>query len=86
MTTALTDDEVVRRGQQIYARQIAPRLEPGDRGKFVIVNVETGDFEIDADDLAASRRAKERFEDAPLFTLRVGHPAAYRLGGASSGR
>jgi hypothetical protein len=42
--------------------------------------LETGEYEIDHDDLTASRRARARFPSAPLFTLRIGHEAAYRIG------
>ena len=38
-------------------------------------------FEIDVDDVAAAKRARARFPQARLFAMRVGHPAAYRLGG-----
>jgi hypothetical protein len=37
---------------------------------------------MDPDDLAASKRAKARFPDSPLFTVRIGYPTAYRLGGS----
>ena len=63
-----------------YADKIGPEVEATGRGRFVVINVETGEYEIDDDDLAATRRARARFPDAPLFTLRVGYPAAYRLG------
>lgn len=75
-----TGNEIVERGQRLYDERIRGEVEPGNRGKFLVVNVETGEYEMDTDDLVASRRAKARFPDAPLFTLRVGYPAAYRLG------
>jgi hypothetical protein len=76
--------ETARRGQAWYEEHLREKLEAGNRGKFLVLNVETGEYEIDADDLAASKRAKARFGDAPLFTVRVGYSAAYRLGGHSS--
>jgi hypothetical protein len=76
-----TSDEIVQRGQALYEQQIREKVEPGNKGKFLVINVETGEYEMDTDDLVASKRAKARFPEAPLFTLRVGYPAAYRLGG-----
>jgi hypothetical protein len=78
--TQYSDDESLRRAQGLY-EQIRENVEPGNHGKFLIINVDTGDYEMDADDLAASKRAKARFPDARLFTMRIGYPAAYRLGG-----
>lgn len=79
-----TDDEIVRRGQALYEEQIRQKVEPGNEGKLLVINVETGEYEMDADDVAAAERAKARFPKAPLFTMRVGYPSAYRLGGRLS--
>jgi hypothetical protein len=45
-----------------------------------VVDIETGDYEIDADDLAATKRALAKRPDAILYGLRIGYHAAYRLG------
>jgi hypothetical protein len=77
----LSPDEIVRRGEELYRRQLQPAVEAGNDGKYLIINVETGEYVIDMDDVAASRKAKDLFTDAPLFTMRIGRAAAYRLGG-----
>ena len=46
-----------------------------------MLDIATGDYETDADDLAATKRMLAKHPDAVLYGLRVGHPAAYRLGG-----
>ncbi len=59
------------------------RDEPGpeeSRGKFLVVDIETGQYEIDASDLAAMQRARARNSDAALYVMRVGFRTAYRLG------
>ena len=48
----------------------------------MVVDIETGDYEIDADDLAATKRALAKRPDAVLYGLRIGYPTAYRLGGS----
>ena len=55
-------------------------MEQDHQGKFLILDVNTGDYEIDAEDLAASKRPLARRPDAILFGVRIGHRAAYRLG------
>ena len=48
---------------------------------FLILDVNTGECEIDAEDLVASERLLARRADAVLFGVRIGFPTAYRLGG-----
>jgi len=79
--TRFTGSEIVRRGQALYDSQIRPQVEAGNEGKFLVINVDTGEYEMDADDVAAAKRAKARFADAPRYSMRIGHPSAYRLGG-----
>ncbi len=78
----LSPDELAKLARQVYSERLRARLEPHEDGKFVVINLDTGEYEVDADDLTASDRARSRFGDAPLFVLRVGRPAAYHLGGA----
>lgn len=73
-------EEVELRGEDIYERQIRQQIEAGNRGKFVVIDVETGDFEIDDDDLKATKRALAKRADAVLYGVRVGFPTAYTLG------
>jgi len=80
-TTQLEPDEIVRRGQVLYEQRIRSQVEADHAGQFLVIDVLTGEYEVDADDVLASKRAKARFGDNPLFTLRVGHASAYRLGG-----
>ena len=74
-------DEVCDRGAEIYAAQIKARVEPQENGKFIVIDIESGDYEIAADMLAASHRLRERRPDSVRFGGMVGYPAAYQLGG-----
>lgn len=73
-------EEFARRGQDIYEHTIRPRVEPGNEGKFVAIDIETGAYEIDRDDYTATERLLAREPDAQIWLLRVGHRAAYRIG------
>ena len=74
-------EDVQARGEEIYERQIRPNVEAGNKGKFVVIDIETGEYEVDDDDLEATKRALAKRPDAILFGLRVGYPTAYTLGG-----
>ena len=73
-------DEVCDRGERIYAEQIKPLVEPQENGKFIVIDIESGDYEIDADSLAAEARLQERRPAAVGFLSRVGYESAYSIG------
>ena len=74
-------EEFARRGQAIYERDIRPRLDATDDGKFVAIDIETGAYEVDSDDFEATERLHARYPGAQMWLLRVGHRAAYSLEG-----
>lgn len=74
-------EEVEARGEAIYEERIRDRVEAENKGKFLVIDIETGDYEIDADDLRATMRALAKRPAAILYGLRIGYPTAYRLGG-----
>jgi hypothetical protein len=76
-----TTDEVGRRGRELYEQQLRARVEPAHAGQFLVLDIQTGDYEIAGDDLTASDRLLARKPQAVLYGVRIGSPAAYRLGG-----
>jgi hypothetical protein len=75
-----TTEEVVQLGREIYEREIRAQVEASHDGEFVVVDVTTGAWEVDEDDVAASERVLAKNSDAVLYFARVGRRAAYRLG------
>jgi hypothetical protein len=74
-------DEFARRGDEIYNRSIKPKLRPRDKGKFLAIDIETGEYEIDADELAACDRLRARIPNAQTWLVRVGSRYVHRFGG-----
>jgi hypothetical protein len=74
-------DEFARRGDQVYASAVEPRLSPADRGKFVAVDIETGEYEIGESILAACDKLNARLPDSQIWTVRVGSRYVTRFGG-----
>jgi hypothetical protein len=72
-------EEFARRGQAIYERDISPRLRAVDAGKFVAIDIETGAYEVDSDDYAATERLLDRHSDAQMWLIRIGQSVAYRI-------
>jgi len=73
-------EEFARRGDEIYERDIRPSLEAGDEGKFVVIDIETGAYEIDKEELAASDRLLARHPNAQIWLVRVGSRYVRRFG------
>src|SRR5438067_1190132 len=73
-----TPEEVARLGADVYESQVRPALGPDDEGKFVAIDLGTGDYELD-DDYAAVTRLRARRPGADIWLSRVGQPAAYRM-------
>ena len=44
-------EEFARRGDEIYDSHVRPHLKADDEGKFAAIDIESGTYEIDADEL-----------------------------------
>jgi hypothetical protein len=73
-------EEFARRGDEIYERELRANLEDGNHGKFVAIEIETGAYEIDDNELAASDRLVARVPNAQVWLRRVGSRYARRFG------
>jgi hypothetical protein len=69
-----------RRAEDYYDRVLRPELEPGHEGEYLFLDVDSGDYELDADQLAAMRRARAKHPRTIFYIMRVGHPAVDRIG------
>ena len=73
-------EEFAGRGDEIYERELYPVLEKDNEGKFVAIDIETGAYEIDVDELAASDRLRARVPNAQIWLRRIGSRYARRFG------
>jgi hypothetical protein len=80
MVPRYSREEVARRGDEIFERQVLPHLGPEDDGEFALIDVETGDYEVDRDEIAASDRLLARHPDAQVWMRQVGSLYARRFG------
>jgi hypothetical protein len=76
----LTSSELSRRGQEIYDREIRKKVEKKHHGKFLVVEVDSHDYEIDQDPVAANQRLRQRHPGALSYMVRIGYRAAFKLG------
>jgi hypothetical protein len=73
-------EEFARRGEEIFERDIRSQVQGVPQRYFVAIDIETGDFEVDEDEMAASDRLMGRHPQAQIWLRRVGSPFARRFG------
>ena len=73
-------EEFARRGDALYEGDIRPLVEEGNEGKFVAIDIETGAYEVDGDEVAASDRLLARVPDAQVWLKRIGSRYVRRFG------
>jgi hypothetical protein len=57
--------ELARLGSEVFERRVRPMLRPEDDGKFIAVDIQTGEYELDEDDYAAVSRLRGRIPARP---------------------
>ncbi len=76
------------RANEIFERVIRPQVDVEEEAhKYVAIDTESEDFEIDADQRAASDRLVERRPEAQgrIWFRRVGSPITHSIGGRPLG-
>ena len=73
----MTPTEIADRGDDFYAEHIAPHLPVGEKGKFLMLDILTGEYEIDTDDILAEERLFARQPNALIYQIRIGSATAY---------
>jgi hypothetical protein len=73
-------EEHARMGTELYEQKIRPLVEAGNHGKIVAIDVDTGEYEVDADGLTAAHRLFARRPGAQIWSVRIGFPYVTRFG------
>ena len=68
--------EMVAKGEAIYLERIGPLVEPTETGKYVAIDLDSGDYEVDAEDPQAVLRLLARHPDGVIFGVKVGRRSA----------
>lgn len=76
-----TTEETVALGEAIYERDIRSKVESEHAGKYLVVDVTTGDYSISDIELAAFESAERKNPDGWFYVKRVGRKAVHRIGG-----
>ena len=74
-------EEFAHRGDTLYESAVRPHLKPKDTGRFVALDIDSGEFEIANEELAACHRLRARKPEAQIWMVRVGSRYVHRFGG-----
>jgi hypothetical protein len=72
---------VIESAKRIYAERLQAVLEPEHRNRFVAIEPESGDYFLADTFDEAVRSARAKHPSRLTHTIRIGHRAAFHLGG-----
>ena len=75
-TTRYTDEEIARRAEALYEREIRPKVEGENKGKILVIDI------VLVVALQAAHRVRAKNPGAVLYSLRIGFPALAKMGGS----
>jgi hypothetical protein len=76
-------DQMGDMADEIYAR-LKPQVEHEENiGKMILIDVDSGEYEIDSNDIAAGDRLYARLPNPQLFGIRIGYRTAHSFAGRS---
>jgi len=67
----IEDEPFAQAGEQMYER-IQPQLRDAKPDSFVVMDVESGHFEVDQDHLAAVDRMRRKHPNARMWVRQIG--------------
>lgn len=73
-------DHIVSEGTRIYNERLRVLLEPLHLGEFVVIDVQTGAYEVDPDQMAAADRAEAKNPGASFYAAKIGLRTLGRIG------
>ena len=75
----MAPEEIARLGDEIYERQVRTKVESGNQGKIVAIDVLTGAFAVGDTALQAAERLSSEHPDAEVWLARIGERALHRM-------
>ena len=76
-------EEFARRGDEIYESRVRQQVEEGNYGKIVAIDIETGNFEVDRNEIIACDRLETHYPDAQIWIVRIGSRHVRRFWGCT---
>ena len=78
--TDYTPQQASEIGEALYERDIRAKVEPDNIGKYIVINIENGEYEVGDNASELSDNLHARQPNAALYGIRVGYRAAAKIG------
>ena len=75
----LNPDEIVKRGEEIYEEKLKASLEPSNNGKFVAIEVISGDYFVGDTIIEALEKGRTAYPDKLFHTIKIGFKGIYKM-------
>jgi hypothetical protein len=72
---------IIARAKQIYADSLQAALESGHKDRYVAIEPESGEYFLGDTFDEAVRSARAKYPSRVSHTIRIGHRAAFSIGG-----
>jgi hypothetical protein len=69
---ALSAEEIGSRARDLYEGSIRQQVERGNHGRYIMIDVVTGEYRIGDDLLEMGQKARQEKPDAVLCSLKIG--------------
>ncbi len=73
--------EFTRRGDALVESKVRPLLTAADADKFIALDIETGEYELDKNEMKAADRLRKRVPDAQIWLVHATLGYLHRFGG-----
>ena len=73
-------EEFARRGDALVENKVRPNLTAADEDKFVAIDIETGEYELDKNEMKAVGRLRKRVPDPQIWLVHVPLGYLHRFG------
>lgn len=84
-TRLLNPKIVAEKGQEIYDAKLKQELEAKEIGRFVAIDVVSGNYFLGDSILEAVELARDRYPGRLVHTVRVGYPGVFEMGSRVGG-
>src|SRR5438477_5374018 len=74
-------EEFARRGDALVESKVRPFLTAADEDKFIAIDIETGEYELDKNEIKAADRLHRRVPGAQIWLVHVTLGYLHRFGG-----
>jgi len=76
----LAPEQIAEKGESLYREKLKAILEPAQNGRFVAIEVVSGEHYVGDTIIEAVEAARKKYPNRLLHTIKIGYEGVYKLG------